>query len=208
MATLMLHVVVAVALPAAALVPAAIVDSSAFDITTFGAQPCPSIRGKVFKLLCPENSHAIVAAFAAAAAAGGGTVVVPPGRWTSMPFHVTSHTTLKLAAGATLQAVIERQPGSGIAEWPLIDPMPSYAGGFDFQGSSFRKHQPFIFGYQVRNVSIEGPGTVDGAGVYWLSRVAYTTAPPPVRSTSTPGMPLAATTAATPPPSMPPAARA
>jgi polygalacturonase len=112
--------------------------------------------------------------FAAASAAGGGTVRVPPGTFTTLPFNLTSHTTLKLEWGAVLQAVIENQPGAPIAtSWPKIRAIPSYAGGFDFQGSGEEKYHPLIFGYQVRNVSVLGPGKIDGGAVYWLSRVAY-----------------------------------
>ena len=151
----------------------ALAEAAVFDITSYGAQPCPELRGRVFKLLCPEVSASIARAFAAASAAGGGTVRVPPGHWTTMPFNLSSHTTLKLERGAVLQAPIENQPGAGLAAWPLVEPLPTYAGGFDFQGSGFRKYHPLVFGYKLRNVSIEGPGAIDGAGVYWLTRVGY-----------------------------------
>lgn len=77
---------------------------------------------------------------------GGGTVRLPPGVYLSRPLTLRSQTRLLLEAGARLQATDE----------------PS-----DFTTSGSASFVPFIGGRTLTNVTIMGPGIIDGAGGKW-----------------------------------------
>ncbi|HET8656426.1 MAG TPA: glycosyl hydrolase family 28 protein [Longimicrobiaceae bacterium] len=108
------------------------------------------------------DSPAIDRAIEAAAAAGGGTVVFPAGTYASYSIHLRSDITLRLGPGATLLAA-ESTAGRGYDA-----PEPNVWGDEheyqDFGHSHW--HNSLIWGEGVENVTIEGPGLIDGKGLW------------------------------------------
>ena len=82
--------------------------------------------------------------------AGGGIVQFTAGTYLSKPIVMRSHTTLQLAEGATLKATDE--------ESDFADPA---------RPGAWRVFVPFIGGKGLTNVTITGPGTIDGSGQHW-----------------------------------------
>lgn len=89
------------------------------------------------------DTPAIQAALDAAAHAGGGTVRIPRGRFVSGTIHLRNDVRFVLEEGAVLE---------GSANWR------DYGQG--------RWHDALIVGEDLRNVRLEGPGTIDGADCY------------------------------------------
>lgn len=83
----------------------------------------------------------------ACGAAGGGVVRLPAGTYLSGPLTIRSRTTLRLEQGAMLLATPER------AAYERAD-----------KPGSFR---PFLDGKDLEEVTIEGPGAIDGNGQAW-----------------------------------------
>lgn len=82
--------------------------------------------------------------------AGGGTVLFPEGVYLSKPIVLRNNTTLEFAQGATLKATD--------APADFVDPE---------RPGSFRAFVPFIGGKDLTNITITGPGTIDGSGMRW-----------------------------------------
>ncbi|XP_078431606.1 pectin lyase-like superfamily protein [Wolffia australiana] len=90
---------------------------------------------------------------------GGTLLYVPPGVWLTGSFNLTSHMTLFLAQGAVIRATQDT------ANWPLIDPLPSYGRGRELPGG---RYASLIHGDGLRDVIITGDnGTIDGQGDVW-----------------------------------------
>jgi polygalacturonase len=126
-----------------------------FDVTDFGA------RGDGTTI----DSDAINRAITAAATAGpgplggpGGTVYFPAGTYASYSIHLQSNVALYLAQGATILAAV---PSGGRG----YDPAEPGAGNpfQDFGHSHW--HNSLIWGEGLTNITIEGPGTIDGKGL-------------------------------------------
>ena len=124
-----------------------------FDVTRFGA------RGDGTTI----DSDAINRAIAAAAAAGrdggpGGTVYFPAGTYASYSIRLQSHVALYLAQGATILAAT---PAGGRG----YDPAEPGAGNpfQDFGHSHW--HNSLIWGEGLTDITIEGPGTINGKGL-------------------------------------------
>lgn len=117
-----------------------------FNITDYGAK---SGKTKV-------QTPAIQRAIDACAAAGGGTVLFPGGDWLSGTLYLKSHVTLHLSAGATLWGSTE------IKDYP--ENIPDYA----FYGDTWVR-QSLIYAEGQENVAIEGRGTIDGQGSFFLA---------------------------------------
>jgi polygalacturonase len=132
--------------PAAAAAPA---TPGVFDVRSFGA------RGDGQAIDTP----AINAAIAAAAEAGGGTVLLPAGTYASYSIRLRSHVTLRIGAGATLLAA-EPAPGRGQYDRPEPNEHDLYQ---DFGHSHWQNS--LIWGIRLEDVTIEGPGRIDGAGL-------------------------------------------
>jgi polygalacturonase len=122
-----------------------------FDVRRFGA------TGDGATL----DTDAVNAAIAAAHAAGGGTVVFPAGRYACHSVHLLSNVALQLDPGATLAAAPPAPAGSGGPAYdpPEANPFDAYE---DFGHSHF--HNSLIWGDGIENVSVTGPGTIDGSG--------------------------------------------
>lgn len=128
--------------------PAPPASSRQFDVRAFGA------KGDGVTL----DSDAINRAIDAAAAAGGGTVVLSGGTFASHSIRLRSHVGLHLDQGAVLLAA---DTGGGRG----YDPAEPGAGNAyqDFGHSHW--HNSLIWGENVEDVSITGPGRIDGKGL-------------------------------------------
>jgi polygalacturonase len=118
-----------------------------YDVTRFGA------RGDGVTI----DSDAINRAIDAAATAGG-TVYFPAGTYASYSVRLKSHVALYLAQHATLLAA---KPANGRG----YDPAEPGAGNpyQDFGHSHW--HNSLIWGENLEDITIFGPGTIDGSGL-------------------------------------------
>ncbi len=138
--------ILCVAGPALALGAAA---PAIFDVRAFGALG----DGKAV------DSPAVNRAIDAAAAAGGGTVRFPAGTYLCFSIRLRSNIALYLDSGATLLAA---KPSPGFGGYDDAEPNPSDM--YQDYGHS-HWHTGFIWGVDLENVSILGPGMIDGAGL-------------------------------------------
>lgn len=104
------------------------------------------------------DTEAINKAIDAAAAAGGGTVHFPAGAYLSGSIHLKDDIRLYLDQGATIEAI-----GDPAAYDPPEDNKWGDLGYQDFGHSHF--HNSLIWGEDVENVTIEGPGLIHGKGL-------------------------------------------
>jgi polygalacturonase len=124
-----------------------------FDITKYGAVP----DGPALK-----NQTAINAAIDAAAAAGGGTVVIPAGAFKTYSIRLKSNVNLHFASkDSVIRAAI-----SGIganADGGFYDaPEKNLFIGIQDGGHSHWANS-LIYGIDVKNIVISGPGLIDGS---------------------------------------------
>ena len=89
-------------------------------------------------------------AFKKAAKLGGARIVVPTGTYyIKGPLHLVSNVCLEIQEGATLK----------------FAPEPEYylpAVKTSWEGTFVQNYSPFIYGYQLHDISIIGKGTIDG----------------------------------------------
>ncbi|XP_068662141.1 probable polygalacturonase isoform X2 [Aristolochia californica] len=112
--------------------------------------------GKTLNTIAFQNAVFYVRSFADK---GGAQLYVPPGRWLTGSFNLTSHLTLFLHKDAVILAT--QDP----AQWPVVEPLPSYGRGIDLPG---RQYRSLINGYKLEDVVITGDnGTIDGQGSVW-----------------------------------------
>jgi polygalacturonase len=104
------------------------------------------------------DTKAINNAITAASKAGGGTVYFPAGTYLSYSIHLKSNIALYLDQGCTLQAA-ELSDGGKYDE-----PEPGAGNKFQDFGHS-HWHNSLIWGENLENVSILGPGTIYGKGL-------------------------------------------
>jgi polygalacturonase len=92
---------------------------------------------------------------------GGGTVYFPAGKYACYSIHLKSNVAIYLDAGATILAaenpIDPAAPGYDAPEPNEFDPYE------DFGHSHF--HNSLIWGENLENVSIIGPGKIDGSGL-------------------------------------------
>ncbi len=128
---------------------ASLLAAADFDVRAHGA------KGDGITL----DSPAINRAIEAASAAGGGTVRFPAGTYLSFSVRLKSHITLQFDAGATLLAAT---PSAVLGGYDA--PEPNEWGDQhqyqDFGHSHW--HNSLIWGENLENVSIIGPGRIDG----------------------------------------------
>ncbi len=133
---------------AAALKP----EGDALNVLDFGA------KGDGHHL----DTAAINQAIAAAWAAGGGTVLLPAGTYLSHSIRLMSHIRLQLSSGTVLVAADppagEQQQGYDLAEDNKLSEQYQ-----DFGHSHW--HNSLIWGEDLENVSICGPGRIWGKGI-------------------------------------------
>jgi polygalacturonase len=101
------------------------------------------------------DTQAINGAIEACARSGGGQVWFPPGRYLSGSIHLRSHVHLVLSSGARLVGT------TNLTEYQQASPpdfMPEAKWG--------KWHRALILGENVEDVSISGPGIIDGNKVF------------------------------------------
>lgn len=120
-----------------------------FDVRVYGA------RGDSVTI----ETDAINRAIDAAAAAGGGTVYFPAGVYSSFSIHLRSNVSLYLEQGATLLAASPSEVAGG------YDPAEPGPGNEyqDFGHSHW--HNSLMWGENVENITIQGQGLINGAGL-------------------------------------------
>lgn len=120
-----------------------------YDVRAFGARG----DGKTL------DTAAINKAIEMAAAAGGGTVNFPAGTYLSVSIRLRSNITLQLDQGATILAA---DPIPGKVEYDL--PEPNEWDMYQDFGHSHWQNS-LIWGIGLENVSIVGPGLINGKGL-------------------------------------------
>jgi len=125
--------------------------AAVFDVRTYGA------KGDGVTL----DSPAINAAIEAAAAAGGGTVRFPAGSYLSFSLRLKSHIALYLDAGSTIVAA--EPPADLSAGYDPPEPNSGTDQFEDFGHSHW--HNSLIWGENLEDVSITGPGRIFGRGL-------------------------------------------
>ena len=123
-------------------------DASVYNVKSFGAKA----DGKTL------DTPAINKAIDAAAAAGGGTVFFPAGNYLSVSIHLKSNIALYLEQGATIVAA--NTSDDARYDPPEPNEWDKYQ---DFGHSHW--HNSLIWGENLTNVSILGPGTIWGKGL-------------------------------------------
>ena len=103
------------------------------------------------------DTDAINQAINTANAAGGGTVRFPAGTYLSASIRLKSNVTLQLEAGSTIEAVSEK---AAPYDPPETNAWTAYQ---DFGHSHW--HNSLIWGENIENVSIIGPGLIHGKGL-------------------------------------------
>jgi polygalacturonase len=129
--------------------PYAGTDTVVYNVRTFGAKG----DGKTL------DTSAINKAIETAAAAGGGTVSFPAGTYLSVSIHLRSNITLHLQQGATIRAA-DTVPDKVTYDLPEPNGWDMYQ---DFGHSHWQNS--LIWGVGLENVSIIGPGLIDGQGL-------------------------------------------
>jgi polygalacturonase len=104
------------------------------------------------------DTDAINRAIAAAAAAGGGTVLLPAGRYRSYSIRLRSHVALYLDQGATILAA------APVGSVGYDAPEPADNDKYQDFGHS-HWHNSLIWGENLVDISILGPGTLYGQGL-------------------------------------------
>jgi polygalacturonase len=127
--------------------PDATTPPHTFNIRSFGAAG----EGKTL------DSPAINKAIAACAEAGGGTVLVPAGTWLCGSIHLSNNIHLYLDAGSTILGAPQKAEAYDLTEpWEGI----AYQDG----GHTYF-HNSLIWGENLTNVFITGPGMIHGGGL-------------------------------------------
>ncbi|HTQ30286.1 MAG TPA: glycosyl hydrolase family 28-related protein [Opitutaceae bacterium] len=129
----------------------ALAQSHTFNVRDYGATG----DGKTI------DSPAINKAIDAAAAAGGGTVYFPAGTYASYSIHLKSHLVLRLDAGATILAA--EPPADLSTGYDAPEPNPGADQYEDFGHAHW--HNSLIWGENLEDVSIIGPGLIFGRGL-------------------------------------------
>jgi polygalacturonase len=120
----------------------------AYDVKSFGATG----DGKTI------DTPAINRAIDAAAAAGGGVVHFPAGLYMCYSIHLKSNITIQFDPGCTVQAA-ETTATAGYDA-----PEPNQWSAYQDFGHS-HWHNGLFWGENLTNVTIEGPGLIDGRGL-------------------------------------------
>jgi hypothetical protein len=120
-------------------------DPAAVRLPSFAQRSCPIAAG--------ADTAAINAAIAGCNSQGGGTVTFAPGIYSVGSIHLMSNVRLALN-GATLRSNGE------------IDEAEPYTIPFACQDEGHRHwHDALLWGENLENIAIVGPGTLDGAGL-------------------------------------------
>lgn len=131
-------------------------QSPFFDIRAYGA-----VSGGA----AIPNQAAINAAIDAAAVAGGGTVVVPSGDFKTYSIRLKSNINLHLQSKDSIIRAAVPMTGSAVNDGGNYDaPEANLFVGLQDQGHSHWANS-LIYGIDIENVTISGPGLIDGSYV-------------------------------------------
>ena len=122
-------------------------DKTVFNVRSFGA------AGGGTNLDSPTINQAIQAA----SQAGGGTVFVPAGTYLCSSIRLTNNIHLYLDAGAVILGAPQ--------EMNVYDPTEPWQGQAYQDGGHTYFHNSLIWGENLTNVSITGPGMINGGGL-------------------------------------------
>ena len=126
--------------------------SRRFDVREFGAKG----DGKTL------DTPAINRAIEAAAASGGGTVYFAAGAYLCFSIRLKSKIELSLAAGSTIVAA-DSPSQAGQEGYDLAESNQPWEGYQDFGHNHW--HNSLIWGENLENVSVQGPGLIWGKGL-------------------------------------------
>lgn len=112
------------------------------------------------------DTVALQAAIDQCAKDGGGTVMVPAGVFHIGITELKSNVTLHIAAGGTLLGSADGKQYHGVDQIPLQGDSTMGDGNW-----------ALLFAVNARNVTVEGPGTIDGQGAQFRSKVRGETPP-------------------------------
>lgn len=102
---------------------------------------------------CTDDTAALRRAIEAGREAGGGTLCFPPGEYRTGPLDLCDNLTLHLEAGATIR---------------FSDRIEDYPARFvRWEGCECMGYSPCLYGNGLKNITIEGRGTIDGSGAVW-----------------------------------------
>jgi len=140
-----------------------------FEVRNFGA------RGDGRHL----DTSAVNAAISAAAKAGGGTVHFSAGTYLCYSIHLKSNVTLYLESGSTIKAAgtVNR------AQYDPPEPFPFADQYQDFGHTHW--HNSLIWGENLQNIAILGPGLIDGKDALNRGTPPPKTPPKPATQPST-----------------------
>ncbi len=162
------------ALPASVAVAAGMLDHETASARTKPAANADDLGARVYNIRSygakgdktTIDTAALQAAIDACTADGGGTVLVPAGTFVIGTVELKSNVTLHIAAGGTLL-------GSGDGkQYHAVDAIPLHGDTTLNDGN-----WALLFAVHANNITIEGPGTIDGQGAQFHSPVRGT--PPP-----------------------------
>jgi len=117
------------------------------------------------------DTRAINAAIEDCNEAGGGTVYFPPGVFLSGSIHMRSNVTLKIEDGAILRGT------TNMSRYDPREPNP-WSPYQDNSHSYF--HRSLIWGENLENVAILGPGIIDGSDAFEPWPILNAPPPPPL----------------------------
>ena len=131
--------------------------ASIFNVRQFGAAG----DGKTL------DTPAVNRAIAAAADAGGGTVLFPAGTYLCFSIHLKSNVHLHLEQGATILAAESPKPGDSTGynggAYDAAEPVTAWDPYQDYGHNHW--HNSLIWGEDLHDVSITGPGLIYGRGL-------------------------------------------
>ena len=113
-----------------------------------------------------NDTHALQAAIDACAAEGGGVVVVPAGTYLIGSVELKSNVTLRISASGKLLGSANGH------DYHAVDAIPLHGDATLEDGN-----WALLYAVEAKNITIEGPGTIDGQGAQFHSAVRGT--PPP-----------------------------
>jgi polygalacturonase len=130
-----------------------------FDVRVYGATG----DGKTI------DSPAINQAIEAAAAAGGGTVIFPAGVYMSFSIRMKSKVNLHLSQGSTIIAADSPKDGETTGymggTYDAAEPKTTWDAFQDYGHNHW--HNSLIWGENISDISITGPGLIWGKGLSW-----------------------------------------
>ncbi len=120
------------------------------------------------------DTNAVNRAIEAAAIAGGGVVVFPPGTYLCFSIHLKSFVHLHLLQGSTIVAADSPSPGQQTGYnggvYDAAEPNTPWEAYQDYDHNHWRNS--LIWGEDIHDFSITGPGLIYGKGLGWLNAQA------------------------------------